>query len=83
MRSENRALRPPFELASNAYKQWLSLQQELGGTIRGLGLSGHEVWRLALCAEHQADHFKNRLPDKLEWQMREIREHHGLPPYPP
>lgn len=83
MKRQNRPVQPPFELSSNAYRQWMNLQQELGGTIRGLCLTDHEIRRLALCAEHQADHFKRRLTDKLEWQMRDIREHHGLPPWPP
>lgn len=82
MKGQNRPLPPPFEMNSGVHREWLALQDELGG-IRGKGFSEHQVWKLAIIAEHQADHHRRRLDFKYRCAMQDYRRSFGLPATPP
>lgn len=79
----NRKLASPFELSPEALREWWALQDEAGGTFRGLGLSEYKIWKLALLAEHAADWRRRRIDNKMLDVLRYDRQKFGLPPLPP
>ena len=74
-------IEPPFPMNSGVHREWVLLQQELGG-IRGKGFSDHQVWKLAIIAEHQADWRRGHIEPKYYITMQEYRQQFGLPPLP-
>ena len=82
-KGKNRKLNPPFELNLGALNEWWALQDEVGGTFRGLGLSEQKIWKLAVIAEHSHDWRRRRIADKYLFTLREYRAELGLPELPP
>lgn len=83
MKRRNNKLHPPFPLSPHALDEWHALQDEMGGTFRGLGLSEHKLWKLAVLAEHQADWRRGRIDPKFVDVLRYDRPKCGLPAFPP
>ena len=78
----NRKLRSPFELSPEALREWHALQDEVGGTFRGLGLSEAKLWKLCILAEHAADWRRRRIEPKYLETLKVYREQFGLPSLP-
>ena len=83
MKRANRKLPPPFDMNNAALWQWRELQDEIGGTFRGKGFTAHEIWKLGIIAEHQADLRRRHLEHKYLETLKEYRVQFGLPPLPP
>lgn len=83
MKRRNTKLPPPFALTPHALAEWHGLQDEAGGTFRGLNLSEHKLWKLATLAEHAADWRRGRIDPAMRDVLRYGRAKFGLPAFPP
>lgn len=77
-------LQAPFELQDGATFQWQLLNREFPGhTMRGQGLTPHQIWQLALAAELQFFRLRGTINEVERADLARYRRNAGLPAEPP